>query len=78
MAENKFIKSENNRKSANKGYSSAAAMAEATPKKKSMLLNVPEDMLKQFTFINKKKGLNNTTVLNMYIAEYIKTNSDLL
>ena len=35
-------------------------------------------MLKKFTFINKKKGISNTAVLNMYIAEYVAANSDLL
>lgn len=78
MAENKFAKRETERKAAVVSHSSAAEMSEAAPKKKMISMNVPEDMLKKFTFINKKKGISNTAVLNMYIAEYVSENADLL
>lgn len=78
MAENKFVKREAERKATVVSHSSAAEMSEAAPKKKMISMNVPEDMLKKFTFINKKKGISNTAVLNMYIAEYVSENSDLL
>lgn len=78
MAENKFAKRETERKASVVSHSSAAEMSEAAPKKKLMSMKVSEDMLKKFTFINKKKGISNTAVLNMYIAEYVAANSDLL
>lgn len=76
--DNKFIARENKRKATTITHSSAAEMSEAAPKRKMISLNVPEEMLKKFTFINKKKGISNTAVLNMYIAEYVAENSELL
>lgn len=78
MAENKFAKKEKERKATVISHSSAGEMAEAIPKKKMISVNMPEDMQKKFTFINKKKGLSNTAVINILVAEYVKNNGEML
>lgn len=78
MADNKFSRKESGRNVTSLAHSPAGETAEPTTKKKMISMNVPEDMLKKFTYINKKKGTTNTAVLNMYIAEYVAANSELL
>lgn len=78
MASNKFVEAEQKRKESVKSHSAAGEMAETVSGKKLVSFQASEDMYKQFTFVNKKKGLSNTAVLNMYIAKYVAENRELL
>lgn len=46
--------------------------------KKMMSLQVSSDIHEKFSRINKAKGLSNSAVLQMYMAQYVAENKDFL
>lgn len=78
MEENKFAKVEQKRKKEIPSHSAAGKMVEHVSEKKLVTFKASADVYKKFTFINKKKGLSNTAVLNMCILQYIEKNEEFL
>ena len=60
--------------------STAKAMSSTKSKatKRLVSFQAADEMYKKFTYINEQMGVSNTTVLNLYIADYVKEHSDLI
>jgi predicted DNA binding CopG/RHH family protein len=56
----------------------AAILATHTVKSARVGFRISEEMLQQFTAINKKLGATNSSVLNTIVARYIMENKNLL
>ena len=55
-----------------------AAAGSTNTKKKMMSLQVSSDIHEKFSRINKAKGLSNSAVIQMYMAQYVADNQDYL
>lgn len=60
--------------------STAKAMSSTKIKapKRLVSFQAADEMYKRFTYINEQIGISNTTVLNLYIADYVKSHSDMI
>lgn len=56
----------------------SALLAAHDTKTARITARVSESTLSQFTFINKRRGATNSSILNTLVTNYIKENKDLL
>lgn len=56
----------------------SALLAAHDTKNARITARVAETTLAQFTYINKKRGATNSSILNTLVTNYIKENKDLL
>lgn len=73
-------KFDNKEGSRTNGQSAAKRMGSGKNKveKKLVSFQASAEMYKKFTYINSVLGINNTTAINLFIADYVQKNSDKL
>lgn len=61
-----------------KSTANAMSSIKAKTAKRLVSFQAVDEMYKKFSYINEQMGVSNTTVLNLYIAEYVKSHSDII